>query len=389
MSAYNEELTNTSGHGNRLKSIDALRGFVMVIMLVDHVRETFYLHRQVSDPVDVFTTSPELFYTRLTSAICAPVFIWLTGLSAWLYSQKHSKVETSKFLLKRGVFLILLELTLIVFLWAGKYPPDMFFLQVIWCIGLCMIALAGLVFLPTKLLLLLGIVIVAGHNVLDGFRLNEESPFYLVWAVLYQREVIDFNSFLVRTSYPILPWIGVIALGFVAGPWFRDEVSSSERQKKLRIFGAVGLFLFVFIRFLNFYGDSPWINTNVLSTTLMSFLSLTKYPPSLLFNLSMLSLGLIFLALFEKYEDKKFTHLMCQFGAAPMFFYALHLAVLKLIYVIALAIYGPSDGIYLAFPGVGYIWGAFLVLVFVLYFPTRWFADYKQANKHISLLKYF
>ena len=389
MSAYNEELTNTSGHGNRLKSIDALRGFVMVIMLVDHVRETFYLHRQVSDPVDVFTTSPELFYTRLTSAICAPVFIWLTGLSAWLYSQKHSKVETSKFLLKRGVFLILLELTLIVFLWAGKYPPDLFFLQVIWCIGLCMIALAGLVFLPTKLLLLLGIVIVAGHNVLDGFRLNEESPFYLVWAVLYQREVIDFNLFLVRTSYPILPWIGVIALGFVAGPWFRDEVSSSERQKKLRIFGAVGLFLFVFIRFLNFYGDSPWINTNVLSTTLMSFLSLTKYPPSLLFNLSMLSLGLIFLALFEKYEDKKFIHLMSQFGSAPMFFYALHLAVLKLIYVIALAIYGPSDGIYLAFPGVGYIWGAFLVLVFVLYFPTRWFADYKQANKHISWLKYF
>ena len=382
-------LTSSSVSANRFQSIDALRGFVMVIMLVDHVRETFYLHQQVADPVDALTTSPELFYTRLTSAICAPVFSWLTGLSAWLYSQKHSKVETSKFLLKRGVFLVLLELTLIVFLWAGKYPPDMFFLQVIWCIGLCMIALAGLVFLPTKLLLLLGIVIVAGHNVLDGFRLNEESPFYLVWAVLYQREVIDFNSFLVRTSYPILPWIGVIALGFVAGPWFRDEVSSSERQKKLRIFGAVGLFLFVFIRFLNFYGDSPWINTNVLSTTLMSFLSLTKYPPSLLFNLSMLSLGLIFLALFEKYEDKKFTHLMSQFGAAPMFFYALHLAVLKLIYVIAFAIYGPSDGIYLAFPSVGYIWGAFLFLVFVLYFPTRWFAHYKQANKHISWLKYF
>ena len=187
MSKSKEGLINIPNHGNRLKSIDALRGFVMVIMLVDHIRETFFLHRQVSDPVDVFTTSPELFYTRLTSAICAPVFIWLTGLSAWLYSQTHSKVQTSKFLLKRGAFLILLELTLIVFLWAGKYPPDMFFLQVIWCIGLCMIALAGLIFLPTKLLLLLGVVIVAGHNVLDGFRLNEESSFYLVWVVLYQR----------------------------------------------------------------------------------------------------------------------------------------------------------------------------------------------------------
>ena len=111
----------TSVLSERLGSIDALRGFVMILMLVDHMRETFYLHAQVSDPVDVLTTSPELFYTRLTSAICAPVFIWLTGLSAWLYSQKHSKTETSKFLLKRGIFLVFLELTLIVFLWAGKY----------------------------------------------------------------------------------------------------------------------------------------------------------------------------------------------------------------------------------------------------------------------------
>ena len=164
MSETREKLISIPDHGNRLKSIDALRGFVMVIMLVDHVRETFYLHRQVSDPVDVFTTSPELFYTRLTSAICAPVFIWLTGLSAWLYSQRHSKFETSKFLVKRGAFLVLLELTLIVFLWAGKYPPDLFFLQVIWCIGLCMIALAGLIFLPTKLLLTIGIIIAVSYT---------------------------------------------------------------------------------------------------------------------------------------------------------------------------------------------------------------------------------
>ena len=389
MGETREKLISTSDYGNRLKSIDALRGFVMVIMLVDHVRETFYLHRQVSDPVDVFTTSPELFYTRLTSAICAPVFIWLTGLSAWLYSQRHSKFETSKFLVKRGAFLVLLELTLIVFLWAGKYPPDLFFLQVIWCIGLCMIALAGLIFLPTKLLLTIGIIIVAGHNALDGFSLNEQSPFYLIWAVLYQREVFEFNSFMFRTSYPVLPWVGVIALGFVAGPWFRDGASSIERQSRMFTFGVVGLLLFVFIRLLNFYGDCPWINTNEFPTTLMSFLSLTKYPPSLLFNLSMLSLGMIFLALFEKFGRTKFALVMSQFGAAPMFFYALHLAVLKLLYVIAFLIYGPSDGVYLAFPSVRYIWITFLILVFLLYFPTRWFANYKQANKHISWLKYF
>ena len=172
---------------DRLGSIDALRGFVMILMLVDHMRETFYLHAQVSDPVDALTTSPELFYTRLTSAICAPVFIWLTGLSAWLYSQKHSKTETSKFLLKRGIFLVFLELTLIVFLWAGKYPPDMFFLQVIWCIGLCMILLAGLIFLPPLALVLLAVSIVAGHNLLSGFRVEEGASFYVLWAVLYKK----------------------------------------------------------------------------------------------------------------------------------------------------------------------------------------------------------
>jgi hypothetical protein len=121
----------------------------------------------------------------------------------------------------------------------------------------------------------------------------------------------------------------------------------------------------------------------------MSFLSLTKYPPSFMFNLSMLSLGLLFLALFEKNKNSKFTLIMSHFGAAPMFFYALHLAVLKLLYVAAFSVYGPSDGVYLAFPSVRYLWFTFTILAFILYFPTRWFAEYKQANKHIRWLKYF
>ena len=110
----------------------------MILMLLDHVRETFYLHLQVSDPVNVFETSPELFYTRFVTFICAPVFIYLTGLSSWLFLKKNSRDETSKFLLKRGLFLVLMEITVINFLWGGQYPPDMFFLQVIWCIGICM-----------------------------------------------------------------------------------------------------------------------------------------------------------------------------------------------------------------------------------------------------------
>jgi len=121
----------------------------------------------------------------------------------------------------------------------------------------------------------------------------------------------------------------------------------------------------------------------------MSFLSLTKYPPSFLFNLSMISLGLLLLVLFEKFQDRKVSQVMSDFGAAPMFFYAFHLAVLKIIYTIAYSIYGPSDGTYLSFPSVGYIWLASAVMITALYFPTRWFAEYKQANKHVEWLRYF
>ena len=374
---------------NRLISIDALRGFVMVIMLIDHIRETFYLHLQVSDPVDVFVTSPELFYTRFITSICAPVFIWLTGLSAWLYMQKHSKSETSTFLFKRGLFLVFLEITLIVFLWSGKYPPDMFFLQVIWCIGLCMIALSVLIYFQNWMITLIGLTIVCLHNLIGDFKLEPESVFYVLWAILYQREVIEIGGIVLRTSYPVLPWVGVIALGFVSGPLFSEKISYEKKQKKILQYGIYGIVLFFVIRFLNFYGDQPWINTGDASVTLMSFLSLTKYPPSFLFNLSMMSLGLLLIVLFERLNDQKFVRIMSHFGAAPMFFYVLHLFVLKVLYVIGYSLFGANQGQYLSFPNVGYIWIAFVILSIALYFPTKWFADYKQANKHIAWLKYF
>lgn len=374
----------------RLISIDALRGFVMVIMLIDHVRETFFLHMQVGDPVDVTTTSPELFFTRWASSICAPVFIFLTGLSAYLYSTKHTKEETSAFLFKRGLFLVILELTLVVFLWTGKYPPDRYYLQVIWCIGFCMIALSGLLYLPRSFQLTLGLIIVAGHNLIDGFKVEADSTFFIPWAILYQREVFDILPGIdARTSYPILPWIGVIMLGYYLGPWFSKNVSPVIREKKLLVTGFVGLILFFIIRYANFYGDFPRINTGETITTIMSFLALTKYPPSLLFNLSMLSVGLLLLVLFEKYEDNKLTKIMADFGAAPMFYYVFHLAVLKTLYLIAITINGPTHGKYFSFNNVGDIWIAFFIFTFLFYFPTRWFARYKQRNKHIKWLQYF
>ena len=271
--------------GPRIAGIDALRGLVMLLMLVDHVRETVFLHAQVGDPVDVTTTPPGLFVTRSLSHICAPVFIALTGLGAWLHRSTHTRRETSIFLLKRGAFLVLLEITVVGFAWTAEFPPSRIFLQVIWCIGICMMALAGLLHLGRRWQLVAGLLLVAGHNLLDGVALTDESPFFVPWAILHQRDVIELGGGITaRTSYPVLPWIGVIALGYAMGPWFVRIRAEGATVRRLLTLGATLLVGFGALRWLNVYGDAPWFVAQDSLTTAMSFLSLTKYPPSLLFS---------------------------------------------------------------------------------------------------------
>ncbi|MDE0948303.1 MAG: heparan-alpha-glucosaminide N-acetyltransferase domain-containing protein, partial [Sphingobium sp.] len=270
----------------RLIAIDALRGLVMLFMLVDHVRETFFLYMQVSDPVDANVTDPGLFYTRLLSTFCAPTFVALTGLSAWLYGQSHSKGQVSEFLLKRGLFLIVLEFTVVGYAWptqAPAFPPTAIWLQVIWAIGISMIALAALLHLPRVAQFAVGLGIVCLHNLLDPIRLTADQPGYVAWAILHQRSLIEFGGIAVKTTYPILPWIGVILLGYACGPWF---AKGSDPQRRIRRLAMTGLGLvlgFVLIRYLNIYGDKPWFVAENSTRTVMSFLALTKYPPSLLF----------------------------------------------------------------------------------------------------------
>ena len=377
-------VTNT-----RMLAIDALRGFVMVCMLVDHVRETFLLHRQVTDPIDALSVTPDLFFTRLLSEICAPVFIFLTGLSAYLYSQKHTLNETSVFLLKRGVFLVLLELTFVCFAWTAEFPPKTLWLQVIWCIGICMIVLAGLLHFKRSWLIVLGVAIVAGHNLLDGVVLGPDSPFFVPWSILHQRVFIDITEFTrARTTYPVLPWIGVILLGWAIGPWFGKDVDPAVRISRLLKFGVGLLVGFVFIRYLNVYGEKPWVQTADALRTFMSFMSAKKYPPSLMFLMPTLGLGLLLLALFEKMQNRWSTATLATYGSAPMFFYLLHLYVLKVMYLIALAMWGANQGTYYGFDGLPGVWLLSAVLVVILFFPTRWYASLKQRRRDIAWLKY-
>jgi uncharacterized membrane protein len=373
----------------RLLAIDALRGLVMLFMLVDHVREVFYAHHAVTDPMNASTIEPALFFTRVTSQICAPVFVFLTGLSAFLYGQSHSKRETAVFLLKRGAFLMVLELTVVGFAWAAQSLPPTFWLQVIWCIGVCMIALAGLIYLPRVWQLAAGVAIVAGHNLLDGIVLTAQSPFYVPWAMLHQRAVIELGGGMVaKTTYPVLAWIGVILLGYAIGPWFARGTDPALRMKRLLAAGAALLIGFVLLRYANVYGDKPWADTGDTLRTAMSFLALTKYPPSLLFLMPTIGLGLILLALFERMEDAPSMALLGIFGGAPMFFYILHLYVLKGLYFAAVAVWGLNQGKSFGVDNIGLIWLTAVVLLVPLYLPSAWFARLKQRRRDIAWLRY-
>jgi len=374
----------------RLLSIDALRGLVILFMLLDHVRETFLLHRQVSDPMTIDSTEPALFASRTLAHLCAPVFVLLTGLSAWLYGQKYQgRRDVSAFLFKRGLFLIVLEFTLVNFAWTFQLPPSVIYMQVIWAIGVSMLALAVLVWLPRAVLIALALVIMGGHNVLDGLHVEASSALQIPWTILHERSWIDVgDSLRLRTTYPVLPWIGVIALGYGLGPWFAKGIQPTVRQWYLLLAGVGALVGFVVLRAANGYGEKPWQAYENGVQTLMSFFNITKYPPSLLFLALTLGIGLLLLLAFERAGQKRWIGILATFGAAPMFFYLLHLYVLKILYVACVALFGLNHGNYFGFDSIGAIWLVALLLPLVLYPPVRWFAGLKARRRDLAWLKY-
>ncbi|MCH4246757.1 MAG: heparan-alpha-glucosaminide N-acetyltransferase domain-containing protein [Acinetobacter populi] len=375
---------------SRLQMIDALRGLVIIFMMLDHVRETFYLYHQVSDPVDIAHTEPALFWSRMLSHLCAPIFVVLTGLSAYLYQQKRQNLQqTREFLLKRGLFLIVLELTLVNFAWTAQFPPQVIYLQVIWAIGLSMVALACLIGLPLRIQLALSLLIIFGHNLLDQITFSQ--PFLQnIWHVLHQRGWIEFGEDLkVRTSYPVLPWIGVILFGYVLGHLFNQKIAPVKRNQYLIMIGSGSIALFIVLRLLNFYGDQPWLEMNTWQQTLMSFFNLTKYPPSLLFLLWNVGLGILILVAFDRYSKLKIMQPLVVFGSVPMFFYLLHLYVLKILYVICVMWFGTNYGEYFGVSSVAILWILTAIFCVLLYPVVKAFSQYKHSHPEIKILKYF
>jgi uncharacterized membrane protein len=367
---------------SRIESIDALRGLVILLMLVDHTREFFFLHAQVSDPMDVAATSPALFATRLAAHLCAPVFVALTGLAAFLYGDaKGSPNAPSAFLFKRGLFLVALEWTVINFAWTFDLTPATVFLQVIWVIGLSMIALAALLHLPRAALIAVGLVITLGHNLLDGLTFADGSWSNMVWAVLHERGHIALPwGGTARTSYPLLPWIGAIALGYAIGPWFRGTVASSDRRRRLILSGAAALALFLALRIVNIYGEPlPWSVGPDAVHSAMSFFNLTKYPPSADFLLLTLGGGAMLLAAFERLPGA-LRVILVTFGSVPLFFYILHLYLLHLLNQLASLVWPAADAGFVSVPGVGWIWLLAIAVAIPSWFACRWFTARKRAS---------
>lgn len=366
----------------RVASIDVMRGLVMMIMMIDHVRETFFLRWQVSDPMNVADTDPALFFSRFAAHFCAPMFVFLTGLSAWLYAHPAAGPRSAAgFLFKRGLFLVVLEICVVSVAWAGAIPPATIYLQVIWVIGLSMIALALLHRLPRWLLLAIGLAIVFGHNLLTPISFAPGEWGYIPWTILHDRGwLVAEGALKVKVSYPLLPWIGVIVLGYVAGPWYARAVAPSQRRKLLACTGAGALALLLLLRGFNIYGETlPWEQGETALRTVMSFLNVTKYPPSLAFLLLTLGTGFLVLAWLER-RDNGFLRICASFGGAPMFYYLLHLFVLLGLQTAAKAWLGPNYGNRYEFDQLWMVWLMSAALMPLLYYPCSAFGQFKRRT---------
>lgn len=386
--AYNAAMSTTFNapsfvsSSKRIASIDALRGLVILLMLVDHTREFFFLHAQVSDPMHVATTEPTLFFTRLASHLCAPIFVALTGLAAWIYAdRKGDQYEASAFLFKRGLFLIVLEWTVINFAWTFDLTPKLFYLQVIWAIGLSMIALSLMLHLPRPWLIALALLIMLGHNLLDVISFDKGEWGHTAWTILHDRGYLSLPwGAQARTSYPLLPWIGVIMIGYAIGPWFGRDIPAMQRFYRLVISGGSCIGLFLVLRGINGYGETqPWQAGESFMVSLMSFLNLTKYPPSADFLLLTLGIGALLLAGLERLPAIASQWLLA-FGAAPLFFYILHLYLLHALNRLIGVTLTRESGL-VSVPNVVSIWLLAIVVAIPCWFACRWFARYKQTHK--------
>jgi len=392
---------------NRIESIDLLRGIVMVIMALDHVRDYFHSTSNTTDPLDLVNYNIPLFFTRWITHFCAPIFVFLSGTSIYLQSFRKPKKQLGSFVFKRGLWLIFAEWTIIAFAWTFNPYFNVFPFQVIWAIGISMVLLGVLLYINTsfKAILILATLIVLGHNALDFIEANKSFSANFWWD-FFHSGVFKFykiwgnhNAVLV---YPFLPWTGLMLLGYCFGKFFESNVALEQRAKKLRVGGIVLVSFFLVLRFINVYGDPfPWASQTTFIQTFLAFIKVNKYPPSLLFMSLTIGCGLLALSYLENVKNR-FSAVMRIYGRTAFFYYILHLYLIHLIAVAFYFIHGNAMGeiwnigenfpFLFVVPGQGenllVVYILWILVVFSLYPLCKLYDKYKTTHKEKWWLSY-
>jgi len=380
----------------RIVSIDLLRGTVMIIMALDHVRDYFHAYSYINDPTDLQHTSVPIFLTRWITHFCAPIFMMLAGVSACLYGLKNGKKALSFFLFTRGLWLAVAELVIVTLEWTFNPHYPVLILQVIWAFGISMMALSLLIYLPRPILLLLGVLLVAGHNLLDTVHVAGQGAPAFLWSLLHERNFsFQFGGVHPIIGYPFIPWLGIMVLGYSLGNLYAPGVAPEIRKRSLRNLGIGAIVLFILLRWTNIYGDpAHWSSQKNAVYTMMSFINTTKYPPSLLYALMTLGPALLFLAYSEKPLNAITTKLTV-FGRVPMFYYLLHIPLIHGLAILAAMASGHAasdmidlttwvtanpqlQGYGFSLPVVYLVWVAVIVILYPL---SSRFDRYKRANQ--------
>lgn len=389
----NAAITHQPKH--RIESIDILRGAVMLIMAIDHIRDFYH---GSPEPTDLSVTTPILFFTRWITHFCAPTFVFLSGVSAYLAGMRRTENQLGLFLIKRGFWLLFIEVAIITLAITLNPLYNILILQVIWAIGGSMILLGLMVLLkvPAKVIVAIGAIIFLGHNIFDIDKVDFVNN-TIAGKMLFSGA--GFGAFVpfgpnrgMLVAYALLPWAGVMFIGYGFGQLYRKTFDAARRRKILLYAGLGALAFFLVFRYFNIYGDpNPWAPQKTTSLSIISFFNVTKYPCSLLYLCMTLGTALVVLSVTENIKSKV-TNFMIVFGNVPFFYYICHWYLLRLSTVIVFfasgyntsQIINPKQPLLFQPDGFGTgllgVYGIWVVIITILYFPCRWFSKYKKTH---------
>lgn len=346
----------------------------------------------VENPLDYTEGSALIFFTRWITHFCAPNFVLLAGISTYLYASRPgtSLQQTSWFLATRGLWFVICEFTIIFFIWTFYLVPFVFGLGIFWIMGSSMLLFSFLIFLPRWLLASVTIVLIIGHNAFDSTLSSQFAHGANLWKLVHEGGTFEFFNTQVVAVYPMLPWVGVMAFGYLLGPVI--HFPEPERRRFFLVLGSLLSLAFIVLRYSNVYGDPiPWSPEQTFLLTVLSFLNCEKYPPSLLYLLMTLGPSFIFYGIItENFCRKTFGRFIAVYGQVPFFFYILHVPIILGSALLFVYLRGGKEVIPIFMQNnslFGYntfiVYSVWIAVTLFLYYPCKWYSQIKSNNKSV------